>query len=473
MVDPIESLPFEVIVQIFSLLSTPDISISASTNKKWRNVVLTDPVINKVIDLKDLRLSEDEIIRLVRRLFSISTHPEQNVKRALHLNLDSFWRVFLDFYKVNDQPLSALSLMKETDSKYVELIEEISSTRNRLTKLFIHINKEMSLGNRNSFLTGSIIDTLWHLDSSEKSLINEVRFSIPFPISVQAERKDQDGKTAKLFSIGNVCKEPLDDYSKNFDSVTCKYVLQDAVTFTAGGGLIELTLNMTRFATHLSPVQNREDDRSLFLEIEKSRETLECLNLKFDSMRSLSDVFDLIVNLPSLTLLEFSLASEEENLWLDSPVPKQTPVFHLGSLQIWSWESETEKLDWLVDWVGPDLKEFTLYLSSNPLRSRFSEVTLSSILKTCNLSLTELILGQLSLSNCSDTPLARDFPNLEYLSIECLSLSGYAILAGCSMPKLQDFAYAHSILGDESGFLTEEEASIQAVILQRSSRDAA
>lgn len=75
MVDPIQSLPNEAIVRLFSLLSTSELAISSATCKQWRNRLTSDPIINQVIDLtrqfKDL--SQDETILVVDRIIRSST----------------------------------------------------------------------------------------------------------------------------------------------------------------------------------------------------------------------------------------------------------------------------------------------------------------------------------------------------------------------------------------------------------------
>lgn len=110
MVDPISVLPFETITKIFALLSTPNLAISGSTSREWRTQILTDPIINRVIDLKGSPLNEKETIELVDRLVSLSNHPDLQIGKELHLGVGCFCEAIEDYGEgLRDEMTSTLT----------------------------------------------------------------------------------------------------------------------------------------------------------------------------------------------------------------------------------------------------------------------------------------------------------------------------------------------------------------------------
>jgi len=95
--DPIKSLPSELITEAFSLLSDPQFAIASSASSGWRSRLFNDSSIHIVLDLTDLGkpLEPQELIKVGHRLAFLSTHPRNEIL----LDLTFLWKTHVEARK--------------------------------------------------------------------------------------------------------------------------------------------------------------------------------------------------------------------------------------------------------------------------------------------------------------------------------------------------------------------------------------
>lgn len=352
MVDPIESLPFETIVQIFRQLSTPDVAISASTSRNWRNKLLSDPDINKVIDMSKLTesLEQDELIDLVHRLLSNSTHESRQVSRELHLSIDSFW---YDFSSSKDD--SDLE-----DDNFFILFDVISSAaQGKLGKIFLITDPDLSTweGHTLNHVGNAILRAALILKTPT---LKQVHFSVPFPLSVETSSASD-----LIFSVQRKVDENVDP-ALEYDVDSCRTFLEGIFDLT-GGRIKSLKLDLLP-CLGIEADNEQDGPRTLYQELSKSSSTMEKLEMRVDG-NAAGQIFELVAGFSNLSHLELEIPNSRED---DGDLggitfisaPKRLPSFRLVYFGLDTcWKRELESVDWLVDCDWRDLKTFSLSLN--------------------------------------------------------------------------------------------------------------
>lgn len=454
MVDPINSFPFETIIEIFSRLSTPDLAISTSISRDWRRRLLTDPEINRVIDLEGLDewMDQDEMIALIHRLCSNSAPSSRGPLKEIKINVNRFWEQFEKYLSSTEERTDLTSLMKATDYKFFVLVCAISlATKGKLGKISFNVDRGLvggfdQAGNTDGLLVQSAQILL---SCPPDNQLREIRFCVPFPIEVKAR-----GKLCH-FSV----EDSSDDCCSHYNSISCKRFLQDLVKLTSGG-LIKLKLDTDSFQDLGFGFGEENELEELYQEIENSTDSLEEINLAFRSSNLPDQLFNLVTSCPKLSVLSLRYLAGASFFPLGTV--ESAPSFDLKHLTLSVLHSyETEEMDWLASWVGPRLESFSFSLIGRTELSQLKATTLASILQTSS-SLKHLELGTMTLINFVPSTFNQLLPNLQSLDLDRLSLSGYQFISSLSMPTLQALDFGVAVSGDRSfGGLVEPEEGAQ------------
>lgn len=202
MTDPIQSLPFDLIAPTFSSFSTPQLALLASVSQDWRRILQSDPSLTLLVDLTNLEppLGEMEMIKVVHRLSSLSTHS----KNELRLDLSSFWINFYALASVRSNVQG--KIMESRPNGYISLLSTIQmATKGRLDKLFLVIPRDQIVsrtfsgcyedGFRNALIEG------WAELSTSMDHLREVHFQIPCRFSLDAGARDGRAKRFTLTGL--------------------------------------------------------------------------------------------------------------------------------------------------------------------------------------------------------------------------------------------------------------------------------
>lgn len=362
MADPISKLPKEMIVKLFSLLTTPEIARSAATSREWRSQILPDPLINHVLDFGYLRkrLSEDEILEIVPRLAQVSTHENVEIGKEIILDLTAFWKRFGEYIESSGSGFNFEGLMRFTEWKYVRLITAISlTTKGKLRKLVLtSVPDFSSQWCKNSGLLGSLLlhtADLW--GSPRGNLPKQLVFSVPFPLTLRSRGE-------------KVVLEVYDtsEGSSFYRSSQCTEFLQDVFQLTKSG-LQTLAINLTSFTDLQSITElSMPDIHRLDQTLQKSKDTMEELTITFFSDLS-PFFFNSVVNFPSLSHLTIASFQRNPQFPVHYKFPRSSPSFNLKNLQIGPLGADFGDPGWLVDWISDSLQVlgFSTHLDDPPL----------------------------------------------------------------------------------------------------------
>jgi len=277
MVDPISVLPFETITKIFALLSTPNLAISGSTSREWRSQILTDPIINKVIDLKGLSLNAKETVELVDRIVSLSTDPDLQVGKELHLDLRYFCKAMVNYDEIPSDDVNT----------YASLLKTISSaTKGQLSKLFLHISEGVISPEA---LTTVMMETAGVFDGP---LFKEIHWVVPFPMSATSK----NATNSRVFSV----EKSFHLFSRT-EASTFRTFLRDIVQFT-GRGLTKLSIDLTCLEFNSS----EEDLGKILNEFQKSQKSMQDLDIVVP-LQSASEVFQMVASFSHLSSLHLEV----------------------------------------------------------------------------------------------------------------------------------------------------------------------
>lgn len=411
MVDPLIKFDPETVVKIFSLLSNPDIAISASTSRGWRNQILTDPIINKVIDLSGLSLNEEKTIELVNHLVSLSSHEDRKVGKEIHLDLSPFW----DKLFPHDEGSWTVPVMKMSFN-YSALLDAISSsTKGQLSKICLQINeREVDQLVMYSQVEELVIKSTNILDDP---FLKEIHWSTPFRFTAVS-------KGQKVFSINQTERS-----SNSYCIFNYKSFLQSMNAFTSGG-LIKLIINVS----DLFNPNYGEEFKGFCDEVWRSKSTLEELRMTFSPIVA-PHMFDLVEGMDRLSSLRLKVERTTGRGFQVVP-PRGCSSFHLKKLVL-ELSSCPNEMGWIMDWVGKTLETLQLSLSTMPSLSRLPASVIAAIIENSS-SLKHLHLEQISIPNdFSSSTYTPNLSNLESLYLNSLNLFGYQFFSNCSMPKLQ------------------------------------
>lgn len=135
--DPANRLPPHVLSLLFGLFDNQELAILSAVSKGWRTQIQTDVIIQRVEDLMNENLSEDEAIELVGRNASLSSYP----KNEILLGLKPFWESLEEAFesRMGTEPTYE-DIMQATSNKYESLMSTIASgTNGMLSSLYLEV----------------------------------------------------------------------------------------------------------------------------------------------------------------------------------------------------------------------------------------------------------------------------------------------------------------------------------------------
>lgn len=268
MTDPLEELPSELIVPALSSPSTPQRSLLTGVCRGWRIALHSDPILNRVTDLKNVNkpLEEMQMIKVVQRLCQLSTHP----RNELLLDITNFWYSFAAF-AAERSVHGARMLYSRPNGLSSLLLAIVLGTRGELDKLLIQVDGDsgcrLSVWFEDAFLKDLIL--FWDELLAMMKEVRELHLQIPTsPITLQARGPGEGGK---VFVIQGGLAHRTGTAAPEWTTGECKEILERVVAFT-GAKVTHLSISTSSF----------ESVKKLYKVLHQHKDSLDHLELKVE-----------------------------------------------------------------------------------------------------------------------------------------------------------------------------------------------
>lgn len=408
MTDPVEVFPSEVLSPLFSLFNNQELQILSSISKSWRNQILTDVIIHRILDLTEIKrnLSEDEIIEIVKRLASLSSYPRNEIR----LLLQPFWKTFEKLLTSDTTSDQWSGQMKAIFNKFGSLLSAIaSSTKGKLSGLHLSLGSSQApKGGSAAIFASAILERVFTLAKLMKEL-DSISLKVPLPVSLDSEGKNG----SKRFRI---IGDENDGGEASWRFVPFMALIRRTIDFT-GFGLTGLGIDLDRFPCLPTGQIDFDAVEKIFKQVNASSSVLRALTLygleSADVSQHALDIVSKCPNLSSLTLLLKGDPNQQKQLVFT----KHSSTSSLVKLNITLYRLN---LDWnsslLLGWIGSRLK--ILWIDQGGSPAQLPLEALKSILnQNPLLEIVSIQESNISISSIRSTANSLNLPHLKELTL--------------------------------------------------------
>lgn len=413
MTDPIKKLPFDLIVLIFSLLSTPQLCLLTGVCRDWRIALQLNAILNRVIDLINVKrpLNEEEMMEVLRLLCPLSTHP----RNELHLDITKFWYNF--FTSTSECSIREAGSSNGRSSLLSTIVLE---TRGQLNKLVLRADAGDSFAR--AIVQG------WDELTSKMKEVRELQFQIPFSsISLESIAPGEAGKACSL-------KSELATRSDGSWEVKEFKAFLEKVAFT-GAKITHLGICTGSFD---SVVQ-------LYKMVLLHKDSLNYLKLKVESSSRPELALQMAVQCQNLSSVVLSFCSDKDIDQTFSSLVMAFPKSASSSkLREFEFDSVGPRIDFSSDsflnWLGKGLEVFKLSGFFLRIPPEHLQLVFGS-----NPLLKGIKLNQIEVFSKSDpfVPSSLRLTNLRCLELRSVSGHGLTIFSAAFLPALESLFVQH------------------------------